>query len=45
MKKEDSVEVGTDLEHQRAKEYLTQQHRKSNNSSITTKIIASKHSC
>jgi hypothetical protein len=44
-KKKDSVEVGTDYEHQRAKEYLTQQHRNSNNSSITTKIIASKHSC
>jgi hypothetical protein len=44
-KKEDSVEVGTDCEHQRAKDYLTQQHRNSRNSSITTKIIASKHSC
>jgi hypothetical protein len=36
-KKEDYVEVGTDYEHQRAKDYLTQQHRISNNSSITTK--------
>jgi hypothetical protein len=36
-KKEDSIEVGTDYEHQRAKYYLTQQHRISNNSSITIK--------
>jgi hypothetical protein len=39
--KEDSVEIGTDYKHQRAKDYLTQQHGNSNNSSITT----SKHSC
>jgi hypothetical protein len=31
--------VGTDYEHQRANHYLTQQHRNSNNFSITTKII------
>jgi hypothetical protein len=43
--KEDSVEVGTDYKHQRAKHYLPQQHRNSNNSSIGTIIIASKHSC
>jgi hypothetical protein len=43
--KEDSIEVSTDYEHQRAKDYLTQQHRNSNNSSIRTKMIASKHSC
>jgi hypothetical protein len=41
----DSVEVGTDYEHQRAKDYLTQQHRNSNNSSITTKMIAFKQTC
>jgi hypothetical protein len=29
----------------REQEYLTQQHRNSNNSPITRKIIASKHSC
>jgi hypothetical protein len=44
-KREDSVEVGTDYEHQRAKDYLTQQHRNSNNSSIGTKMIAFKYSC
>jgi hypothetical protein len=43
-KKEESVKIGTDYEHQRAKDYLTQQHRNSNNSSIR-KMIASKHSC
>jgi hypothetical protein len=43
-KEDDSVEGGTDYEHQRAKDYVTQQHRNSNNSSIT-KLIASKHSC
>jgi hypothetical protein len=45
MKKEDSTEVGNDYKHQKAKDYLTQQHRKSKNSSITTKTIALKHSC
>jgi hypothetical protein len=40
-KREHSVEVGTNYEHQRAKDYLTQQHRNSNSSSITTKMIAS----
>jgi hypothetical protein len=25
--KEDSIEIDTDYEHQRAKDYLTQQHR------------------
>jgi hypothetical protein len=44
-KNEGSVEVGTDYEHQGAKNYLTQQHRNSNNSSIGTKMIASTHSC
>jgi hypothetical protein len=39
------LEVGTDYKHQRAKDYLTQQHTNSNNSSTTTKMIASKHSC
>jgi hypothetical protein len=43
--KEDSVEVGTYYEHQRAQMYLPQQHRNSNNVSITTKMIASKYSC
>jgi hypothetical protein len=43
--KEDSVESCTDYEHQKANDYLTQQHRTSNNSSIATKLIASKHSC
>jgi hypothetical protein len=42
-KKEDSIEVGTNYEHQRAKDYLTQKQRISNNSSITTRMIASKH--
>jgi hypothetical protein len=41
-KKEDSVKVGTDYEQQRAKDYLTQEHRNSNNSSIRTKMITSK---
>jgi hypothetical protein len=40
-KKADSFETG---EHPKAKDYLTQ-HRSSKNSSITTKITASKHSC
>jgi hypothetical protein len=44
-RKENSVEVGTDYEKQRAKDYLTHQHRNSNNFSIRTKIIVSKHSC
>jgi hypothetical protein len=35
--KEDSVESGTDYEHQKAKDCLTQQHRNSKNSSITKK--------
>jgi hypothetical protein len=45
IKQKDSVDVGTDYEHQRAKDYLTQQHKNPINSSIRTKIIASKHSC
>jgi hypothetical protein len=40
--KEDSAEIGTDYEHQRANDYLTQQPRASNNFSIGTKTIASK---
>jgi hypothetical protein len=44
-KKEESVEIGVDYEHQKAKDYLTQRHRSSNNSSIAIKIIAYKHSC
>jgi hypothetical protein len=39
-KKEDSVEAGTDYEHQGANNYSMQQHRDSNNSS--TKMTASK---
>jgi hypothetical protein len=38
-KKEDSVEVGTGYEHQRAKDYLPQQYRNSNNSLITIKLL------
>jgi hypothetical protein len=38
-KKEDSLEFGTDYEHQTAKDYSTQQHMNSNNSSIGTKMI------
>jgi hypothetical protein len=34
---EDSIEVDTNYEHQKAKDYLTQQHRNSKNSSITKK--------
>jgi hypothetical protein len=30
-------EIGIDYEHQKAKDYLTQQHRNSSNSSITKK--------
>jgi hypothetical protein len=30
-------------EHQKAKDYLTKQHRNSKNSSITTKMMAAKH--
>jgi hypothetical protein len=44
-KKKDSVGIGTDYEHQKAKDYLMQQHRNSENSSITTKTTASEHSC
>jgi hypothetical protein len=44
MKQEDSTEISTNHERQKAKDYLTQQHRNSKNSSITTKIIASKYS-
>jgi hypothetical protein len=44
-KMEDSIEVGTNYEHQRAKDYLIQQHRISNNSSITTEMTAYKRSC
>jgi hypothetical protein len=40
---EEFVEIGIDYENQRAIYYLTQ-HRNSNNSPITTKIIASKPS-
>jgi hypothetical protein len=43
--KEDSVEIGIDYEHQKAKDYIIQQHRNSSNSSITTKMIAFKNSC
>jgi hypothetical protein len=44
-KEEDPVEFGTDYEHRSTKDYITQQHRNSSNSSITTTVIASKHSC
>jgi hypothetical protein len=44
-KKEDSVQAGNVYKHQRTKDYLTQQHWKSNNSLITVKLIASEHSC
>jgi hypothetical protein len=44
-KKKDPIEYSTDYKHQRAKDYITQQQRNSNNSSIITKMIASKHSC
>jgi hypothetical protein len=40
-KKENSVGVGTNYEHQRAKDYLTQEQKQLNNN----KKIASKHSC
>jgi hypothetical protein len=43
--KEDSVENDTDHEQQQARDYVMQQHRNSKNSSITTKMTASKHSC
>jgi hypothetical protein len=45
LNKKDSLEIGIDYEHQKAKDYLTQQHRNSSNSSLTTKMIAIKHSC
>jgi hypothetical protein len=45
QKKEDSAEAGTDYEHQRVNDYLTQQPSTSNNSSIGTETIASKYSC
>jgi hypothetical protein len=44
-KKKTVIETGTDYECHKAKDYLTQQHRKSKNSSITTKITASEQSC
>jgi hypothetical protein len=37
MKKEDSLEISINYEQQRAKDYLTQQTRNSENSSITKK--------
>jgi hypothetical protein len=45
--KQKSREVGNYeyYEHQRAKDYLKLQHRNSNNSPITPKLIASEHSC
>jgi hypothetical protein len=39
-----SIEMGTNYEHLRTKYCLAQHHRNSNNSSITAKMIASKHS-
>jgi hypothetical protein len=42
---EDSVETGTGYEHPQAGDYLTQQHKNSQNSSMTTEMTASKHSC
>jgi hypothetical protein len=43
-KKEDTLEVGTDYEHQRAKDYLTQELKQLLNNKKKKKI-ASKHSC
>jgi hypothetical protein len=43
--KEDSVENGATYGHLQARDYLTQQHRNSKNSSMTTKMTASNHSC
>jgi hypothetical protein len=43
-KKVYSIEIGTNYEHQKAKDYLPQ-HRSSNNSSITAKMTASNNSC
>jgi hypothetical protein len=42
--KQDSTEIGTDYEHQKAKDYLTRQYKNSKELS-TTKMTASKHSC
>jgi hypothetical protein len=44
-KKEDSVEIVTDYEHQKEKEYLKQQHKNPKKSLITTKMTPFKHSC
>jgi hypothetical protein len=40
-KKENPVEIGTYYEDQKANDYLTQQHKNSKNTSITTKMTAS----
>jgi hypothetical protein len=45
VKTYDSVEICISYEHQKAKDYLTQQHMNSSNSTIITKMIAFKHSC
>jgi hypothetical protein len=44
-RKENSEQNGTDYEHPHTGEYITQQHRNSKNSEMTTNMTASKHSC